>query len=381
MTTPMRSQYLALKKQYPDIILLFRLGDFYETFDDDAKIVSSVCDVVLTSRPVGNDERVPLAGVPYHAVDNYIAKLISAGYRVAIAEQIGNEPPKGEKIVPRVVRRVVTAGHAGRAGLAAREAEQLRRRARAGAQRGAAWRTPTSARASSRPASWRTAATCCSQVAEELSRLGPAEVLHPAKDPRWATAGWRGPVGGPRRRDPPGARAYHVTPYAAWRFEESTARAALLEHFRAASLEGFGCEGKPLGCPRRGRAAAVSAGDAEGGPAPDHRAAHVQPRRVHDAGRGDAAQPGADRDHPRRLGSGLAAWRAGRHPDAHGWAAAAPLARPAAAQRGCAGAAPGRRRGVARRRGPPRRTARAAARPGRPGAWTNRCVPGHRAAA
>ena len=61
MTTPMRSQYLALKKQYPDIILLFRLGDFYETFDDDARIVSSVCDVVLTSRPVGANERVPLA--------------------------------------------------------------------------------------------------------------------------------------------------------------------------------------------------------------------------------------------------------------------------------------------------------------------------------
>src|SRR5512136_1355487 len=110
MTTPMRSQYLALKKQYPDIILLFRLGDFYETFDDDARIVSSVCDVVLTSRPVGADERVPLAGVPYHAIDGYIAKLINAGYKVAIAEQIGNEPPKGEKLVPRVVRRVVTPG-------------------------------------------------------------------------------------------------------------------------------------------------------------------------------------------------------------------------------------------------------------------------------
>ena len=110
MTTPMRCQYLAIKKQYPDIILLFRLGDFYETFDDDARIVSSVCDVVLTSRPVGADQRVPLAGVPYHAVDGYIAKLINAGYKVAIAEQIGNEPPKGEKLVPRVVRRVVTPG-------------------------------------------------------------------------------------------------------------------------------------------------------------------------------------------------------------------------------------------------------------------------------
>jgi DNA mismatch repair protein MutS len=66
MTTPMRQQYLSLKSQYPDCILFFRLGDFYETFDDDAKIVARGCDVVLTSRPVGNDVRVPLAGVPYH---------------------------------------------------------------------------------------------------------------------------------------------------------------------------------------------------------------------------------------------------------------------------------------------------------------------------
>ena len=110
MTTPMRSQYLAIKKQYPDVIVFFRLGDFYETFDDDAKLVSEVCDVVLTSRPVGLDQRVPLAGVPYHAVEVYVAKLINAGYKVAIAEQIGSEPPKGEKLVPRVVRRVVTPG-------------------------------------------------------------------------------------------------------------------------------------------------------------------------------------------------------------------------------------------------------------------------------
>ena len=110
MTTPMRRQYLAIKKQFPDTILFFRLGDFYETFDDDARIVSEVCDVVLTSRPVGADERVPLAGVPYHSVDPHIAKLVAAGYKVAIAEQIGSEPPPGEKLVERTVRRVITAG-------------------------------------------------------------------------------------------------------------------------------------------------------------------------------------------------------------------------------------------------------------------------------
>ncbi|MCB0089520.1 MAG: DNA mismatch repair protein MutS, partial [Caldilineaceae bacterium] len=107
MTTPMRQQYLTLKSQHPGCILFFRLGDFYETFDDDAKTVARVCDVVLTSKPVGGDLRVPLAGVPYHSVDGYVARLIEAGYKVAIAEQLG-EPGKG--LMEREVRRVVTRG-------------------------------------------------------------------------------------------------------------------------------------------------------------------------------------------------------------------------------------------------------------------------------
>jgi DNA mismatch repair protein MutS len=107
MTTPMRRQYLTLKSQHPDAILLFRLGDFYETFDEDAKIVAEVCDVVLTSRPVGENQRVPLAGVPYHSVEGYIAKLVQAGHRVAIAEQV-SEPGNG--LVEREVQQVVTRG-------------------------------------------------------------------------------------------------------------------------------------------------------------------------------------------------------------------------------------------------------------------------------
>ncbi len=246
----MRSQYLALKKQYPDIILLFRLGDFYETFDDDAKIVSSVCDVVLTSRPVGNDERVPLAGVPYHAVDNYIAKLIGAGYRVAIAEQIGTEPPKGEKIVPRVVRRVVTAGTLVEPALL----PEKRNNYVAALVLAPNPAAPAAAGVAFADISTGEFAVCeladggdvLRQAAEELSRLSPAEVLHPAKDPRWAKRTSDGQGSPPGDAIPAFLDAYHVTPYAAWRFEESTGRAALLEHFRAATLDGFGCEGKPL---------------------------------------------------------------------------------------------------------------------------------------
>ncbi len=122
MTTPMRQQYLSLKGQYSDCILFFRLGDFYETFDDDAKIVAKVCDVVLTSRPVGNDQRVPLAGVPYHAVDGYVARLIEAGYRVAIAEQM-SEP--GQRAGRARSDACSDQRHDCRAGDARREAQQL----------------------------------------------------------------------------------------------------------------------------------------------------------------------------------------------------------------------------------------------------------------
>src|SRR5512137_1067900 len=93
--TPVRLQYLETKRQYPGAILFFRLGDFYETFDEDAETVSRELDIVLTSRPIGKGQRAPLAGIPYHAVENYLARLIEKGYHVAIAEQMGEQPVKG----------------------------------------------------------------------------------------------------------------------------------------------------------------------------------------------------------------------------------------------------------------------------------------------
>jgi len=252
----MRSQYLAIKKQYPDIILFFRLGDFYETFDDDAKLVASVCDVVLTSRPVGADERVPLAGVPYHAVDTYIAKLINAGYKVAIAEQIGSEPPKGEKLVPRVVRRVVTPGTLVEPALLSEKANNyvaalvtnltpsappsLIGKGEGGiGNAGLAYADISTGEFAATEISDGT--DVFRRVSEELGRLRPAELLFPAKDPRWAqgTSDVQSAIGHLQS-------AVHITPYAAWRFEESTARQALLDHFRAGSLDGYGCADKPL---------------------------------------------------------------------------------------------------------------------------------------
>src|SRR5258706_6479164 len=106
--TPTGQQYLEVNRDYPNTIVFFRLGDFYETFDEDAEITARELDIVLTSRPVGKGLRAPLAGIPYHAVDNYLARLIEKGYHVAICEQVGDVPTKGP--MQRKVVRVVTPG-------------------------------------------------------------------------------------------------------------------------------------------------------------------------------------------------------------------------------------------------------------------------------
>ena len=107
--TPVMRQYLELKEQYPDTILLFRIGDFYETFNADAELISRELEIVLTSRSKSGDNRIPLAGVPYHAAEGYIAKLVGKGYKVAVCEQV--EDPKTVKgIVRREIARVITPG-------------------------------------------------------------------------------------------------------------------------------------------------------------------------------------------------------------------------------------------------------------------------------
>ncbi|HEX7975461.1 MAG TPA: DNA mismatch repair protein MutS [Anaerolineales bacterium] len=106
--SPIRKQYLEIKRQHPNAILFFRLGDFYETFDQDAEIAARELDIVLTSRNVAKGVRIPMAGIPHHAVENYLARLIERGYHVAICEQVGDQPIKG--LFPRQVTRVVTPG-------------------------------------------------------------------------------------------------------------------------------------------------------------------------------------------------------------------------------------------------------------------------------
>lgn len=111
--TPIRRQYLEIKANHQDAILLFRLGDFYEAFDDDARLLARELDIVLTSKPMGKGMRVPLAGVPHHSLERHLATLISRGHRVAICEQLSSTPIKGKdgkRLIQREVVRIVTAG-------------------------------------------------------------------------------------------------------------------------------------------------------------------------------------------------------------------------------------------------------------------------------
>ncbi|MFZ1508521.1 MAG: DNA mismatch repair protein MutS [Anaerolineae bacterium] len=228
MTTPMRRQYLDLKRQYKDTILFFRLGDFYETFDDDAKIVASVCDVVLTSRPVGADMRVPLAGVPWHSVDGYVARLIQAGYKVAIAEQQGVAPVDG--LVPRLVNRIVSAGTVVEPGLLPEKRNNyLVAGVRQDDRVGVAYADITTGEFATTEFSGADAAL---RLREELARLQPAELL--TVEDGFAPSAELGLAPGASTRLPP------------WRFELETARRALLDHFHVQTLAGFGCDSKPL---------------------------------------------------------------------------------------------------------------------------------------
>ncbi len=230
--TPIRKQYLRLKAQHPDAILFFRLGDFYETFDADAEIAARELDLVLTSRPVAKGVRVPMAGVPHHAVENYIARLIEKGYRVAIAEQVGEVTGKG--LVEREVVRVVTPGTVVEPTLLdARRPNYLAALIVEEDRAGLAYTDITTGE-------FATTQLAREEVPRELARLQPRECLFP--DAReWKSAGPAGPPL-PDLNFP----GIHFTPYPAYRFEPGTARQSLLDHFGVTTLEGFGCEGKPL---------------------------------------------------------------------------------------------------------------------------------------
>lgn len=225
--TPIRQQYLDIKRQYPHAILFFRLGDFYETFDADAELIARELDIVLTSRNIAKDTRVPMAGVPHHALENYLARLIEKGHHVAICEQMGSEPVKG--LVPRQVTRVVTPGTVIEPGLLTEARNNFLAAVcldARGERAGLAFVDITTGQFAAAQFDSRDAAGL---VGNELARLSPAEVLLPEGTILSALNGFAPPT--------------HLPPY---KFELAANRQKLLDQFEVGTLAGFGIDNSPL---------------------------------------------------------------------------------------------------------------------------------------
>lgn len=258
--SPIRQQYLGVKQQHPDAILFFRMGDFYEMFDEDAELVARELELTLTRRDWGRGEKTPMAGVPHHAAENYLARLIAKGYRVAVCEQV-SDPALSKGLVEREVVRIVTPGTVVDPAMLAAKRNNFLAAAVLGRDAvGIAYADVT------------TGEFACTQFAsaqpegaltQELARVQPAEVVVEA-----TTGAGNMPLN--RQRGRPMADALDsdgdeepeglaerlasldgrletvITAYDPRAFRLETARTCLLEHFEVATLEAFGCEGSPL---------------------------------------------------------------------------------------------------------------------------------------
>jgi len=221
--TPVRIQYLNIKRKFPNAILFFRLGDFYETFDDDAEITSRELDIVLTSRNVSKNQRVPMAGIPFHAADNYISKLIDKGYHVAICEQIGQQPQKG--LFPREVIRVVTPGTVIKHGLIKSDKNNfLLSIFRSENQIGLAFLDISTGDSGVTEFS---DDSNLNKLHAEISRINPAEIIYPES------------LSFTSYND------FHVTTLPDWKFEFRKCDHIIKQVFGITVLDGFGLRDKP----------------------------------------------------------------------------------------------------------------------------------------
>ncbi|NLG27435.1 MAG: DNA mismatch repair protein MutS [Chloroflexi bacterium] len=240
--TPVRGQYLQVKRRYPDAVVFFRLGDFYETFDQDAHTVAAELDVVLTSRNVAKGQRIPMAGVPHHAAEGYIAKLIAKGYKVAICEQVAREAVNG--LMPREVVRVVTPGTVVEPGmLADRRNNYL---AALVVEEGAAGIAHVDITTGEFATTELSGVLLQDDVVRELDRLAPAELIVSDGGERFAGQGQEETTEAVRRHPHLAPLGVPVTLYDDWRFEIGNSRQALLDHFRVLTLAGYGCDDQPL---------------------------------------------------------------------------------------------------------------------------------------
>jgi DNA mismatch repair protein MutS len=234
--TPLFKQFWDIKRQYPDVILMFRLGDFFEMFGEDAETAARVLEITLTSRDYVQGERIPMCGVPHHAVDRYVARLIAAGHRVALCDQV-EDARYAKGLVKRKVTRVVTPGTV---------LEDSMLEAKANNYLAAV----TASHAEHEAASFGLAlcdvstgefavteiagAEAARRLSDELDRLGPRELILPQR----LVDAWEGWLSE--------GRPWTLTPLKEETFRRKSSRQSLLDHFGVLSLRGFGCEDMEL---------------------------------------------------------------------------------------------------------------------------------------
>ncbi|MGL1956118.1 MAG: DNA mismatch repair protein MutS [Colwellia sp.] len=231
--TPMMRQYLTIKAEFPNILIFYRMGDFYELFFDDAKKASDLLDISLTARGKTGGNAIPMAGVPYHAVENYLAKLVKLGESVAICEQIG-DPATSKGPVERKVVRVITPGTVSDEALLTDKQDNLIVAIVENQQKSSPKSAPAFGLAYLDMASGRFVLTepqTPEQLSAELQRLSPAELLYPETFSRFDLIEKQK---GLRRRSE-------------WEFDLDTAISLLNKQFETKELTGFGVNEKPLG--------------------------------------------------------------------------------------------------------------------------------------
>ncbi|WP_347257226.1 DNA mismatch repair protein MutS [Methylocaldum sp.] len=221
--TPLMQQYLRIKAEHPEQLLFFRMGDFYELFYEDARKAAQLLDITLTARGESAGERIPMAGVPYHAVDGYLARLIKLGESVAICEQIG-DPAASKGPVERKVVRIVSPGTVTEEALLEDRKENL---LVAIVQLGEIYGLAGLDLAGGRFTVQQV--TSLERLAGELERLNPSELL--------ISEEWSPPPTIAARRG--------ITRRPSWHFDPESARHRLLLQFKTQDLSGFGCEGSP----------------------------------------------------------------------------------------------------------------------------------------
>ncbi|WP_434131016.1 DNA mismatch repair protein MutS [Methylocaldum sp. GT1BB] len=221
--TPLMQQYLRIKAEHPEQLLFFRMGDFYELFYEDARKAAQLLDITLTARGESAGERIPMAGVPYHAVDGYLARLIKLGESVAICEQIG-DPAASKGPVERKVVRIVSPGTVTEEALLEDRKENL---LVAIVQLGEIYGLAGLDLAGGRFTVQQV--TSLERLAGELERLNPSELL--------ISEEWSPPPTIAARRG--------ITRRPSWHFDAESARHRLLRQFKTQDLSGFGCEGSP----------------------------------------------------------------------------------------------------------------------------------------